>query len=103
MSMTVVVTRDMEPRFRGFLSSIAQEVAPGVYLCPRMSAGVRDRTWAVLVDWFQAHGRGGEAGGSIVMAYREAASANGFAIKTLGLPPRELFDIDGLLLVRRTR
>ena len=30
MPMTVVVTRDVEDRYRGFLTSIMLEVAPGV-------------------------------------------------------------------------
>ena len=32
MPMTVVVTRDVEPRYRGFLASAMLEIAPGVYV-----------------------------------------------------------------------
>ena len=35
MPMTVVVTRDFEARYRGFLTSIMLEIAPGVYACAR--------------------------------------------------------------------
>ncbi|MEL6317336.1 MAG: type I-E CRISPR-associated endoribonuclease Cas2e, partial [Pseudomonadota bacterium] len=31
MPMTVIVTRDVAPRIRGFLASLALEIAPGVY------------------------------------------------------------------------
>jgi len=101
MSLTVIVTRDMEARFRGFLSSIAQEVAPGVYVSPRLSAGVRDRAWAVVSDWFGALNRGGEAGGSIIMAYADRAVVGGVTLRALGTPPREFVDVDGLLMARR--
>ena len=39
MPMTVVVTRDVEARYRGFLASVMLEVAPGVYVSPNLSRG----------------------------------------------------------------
>ena len=33
MPMTVVITRDVEDRYRGFLSSVMLELAPGVVHC----------------------------------------------------------------------
>jgi len=48
MPMTVVVTRDVESRYRGFLASVMLEIAPGVYVSPNLSAGVRERIWSVL-------------------------------------------------------
>ena len=51
MSMTVVVTRNVPDRFRGFLASCMLELAPGVYASPRMSKGVRDRVWRVCDEW----------------------------------------------------
>jgi CRISPR-associated protein Cas2 len=39
MPMTVVVTRDVEDRYRGFLSSVMLELAPGVYTGPRLGRG----------------------------------------------------------------
>lgn len=94
--MTVVVTRDVEPRFRGFLASVMLEVAPGVYTSPRLSAGARDRVWEVMTAWHEALG-----GGSIVMTWRDVQAPGGQAVRMLGLPPRELRDVDGALLVRR--
>ena len=52
MPMTVVVTRNVAPRYRGFLASVMLEIAPGVYTSPRMSRAVRERVWEVLTGWF---------------------------------------------------
>ena len=63
---------------------------------PRMSAGVRDRVWAVMADWWGSLGNG-----SIVMIWRQKDAAGGLAIETLGEPPKEIVDADGILLVKR--
>jgi CRISPR-associated protein Cas2 len=94
--MTVIVTRDVAPRFRGFLASVMLEIAPGVYTSPRLSAGVRERVWEVMRSWFEALG-----GGSIVMTWRDVHAPGGQAVRTLGLPPRRLDEVDGTLLVFR--
>lgn len=91
--MVVIVTRDVADRFRGFLASAMLEIAPGVYTAPRMSAAVRERVWAVLVDWFYSLG-----GGSIVMTWRDAREPCGQGLKTLGLPPIAFAEIDGLVV-----
>ncbi len=96
MPMTVIVTRDVEDRYRGFLSSVMLELAPGVYTGPRMSRGVRDRVWRVLSEWHAALGRG-----TIVMTWREAGAPGSQAVLTLGEARRVLADVDGVLLVRR--
>ncbi len=96
MPMTVIVTRDVEDRYRGFLSSVMLEVATGVYTGPRLSRGVRERVWRVLSDWHVELRRG-----SIVMTWRDTSAAGGQAVLTLGEPSRELVDVDGVLLVRR--
>jgi CRISPR-associated protein Cas2 len=95
MPLAVVITRDVEARYRGFLSSAMLELAPGVYAHPRMSAGVRTRIWAVLSEW---HGR--LRRGSIVMTWAEAAANGGLGLLTLGEPPKEIVAYDSLLLVR---
>ncbi len=95
MPLAVVITRDVEARYRGFLSSAMLELAPGVYAHPRMSAGVRERIWAVLSEW---HGR--LRRGSIVMTWAEAAANGGLGLLTLGEPPKEIVSYDLLLLVR---
>lgn len=96
MPMTVVVTRDVEPRFRGFLASVMLEIAPGVYTGPRMTSGVRERVWEVLADWF-----GHLGGGCVVMTWRDVEAPGGQAIRLLGEPPKTLVDVDGLMLVKR--
>lgn len=96
MPMTVIVSRDVVPRFRGFLASCLLEVAPGVYVSPHMNSGVRERVWSVMEDWFEEAG-----GGSLVLVWREKGLPGGQGIKTLGTPPISLVDLDGVILSRR--
>lgn len=96
MRMTVVVTRDVEDRYRGFLSSTMLEIAPGVYTSPRMTPGIRERIWKVLSDWHGQLGRG-----AIVMTWRDPEAAGGQSLRYLGEPPRTLVEADGMVLVRR--
>jgi CRISPR-associated protein Cas2 len=62
MPMTVVVTRDVADRYRGFLASIMPEIALGVFVSPELSRGVRERLWEVLSGWWD-----GVPGGSVVL------------------------------------
>ncbi|MCB1391026.1 MAG: type I-E CRISPR-associated endoribonuclease Cas2 [Rhodobiaceae bacterium] len=96
MALTMVVTRDVEARYRGFLTSIMLEVAPGVYVAPDLSSGVRERIWAVVTDWWDVLRRG-----SIVMVWRDKSATGNLRIETLGEPPKEIVDADGILLVKR--
>ncbi|MBS4099028.1 MAG: type I-E CRISPR-associated endoribonuclease Cas2 [Sulfuricella sp.] len=97
MALVVVVTRDVTYRFRGFLASTMLEVAPAVYLSPRMNAGVRTRIWDVLSDWY-----GADPQGSIVMVWRDSNETGGVGIANLGSPPCNLVDIDGMWLTRKS-
>jgi CRISPR-associated protein Cas2 len=97
VSMTVVVTRDVAPRIRGFLTSCMLEVAPGVYVSPRMTRAVRERVWDVVAGWFDC-----TSNGCLVMTWREKAWPGGIGLALLGTPPRELREHDGLFLVRRS-
>jgi CRISPR-associated protein Cas2 len=95
MSMTVVVTRNVAARFRGFLASCMLEIAPGVYTAPHLTRGVRERVWNVCCDWF------GEINeGSIVMTWRDESLPGSQGILTLGTPPKELCDHEGVVLAR---
>ena len=94
MPMTVIVTRNVEVRYRGFLASCMLEIAPGVYTGPRASASVRERAWRVLSEWHGALRRG-----SIIMTWRDPSAAGGQGVKMLGEAPRRLLETDGLLLV----
>lgn len=93
MPMTVIVTRDVPLRTRGFLASVMPEVAPGVYTAAELSKAVRERIWAVLMDWHEA-----TQAGSVVMVFRDPGAAGGLGICTLGAPPRRVADLDGVLV-----
>ena len=97
MPMVVVITRDVEARYRGFLGSILLELSPGVYAHPRMSAGVRSRMWDVLNVWYQQLRRG-----SIVMTWSDSAANGGLGLKSLGEPPKQVVSHNAMLLVRRS-
>ena len=90
MSMTVVVTRNVSPRTRGFLSSVMLEVAAGVYTSPRMNAAVRERVWSVLTELFAY-----ENDASVILVYQDKKCTDGQCIQTLGTPPINLIEIDG--------
>lgn len=94
--MTVIVTRDVAQRFRGFLGSCMLEIGPGVYTGPRMTRGVRERVWSVLADWFSETG-----GGSIIMTWSDSSQPGGQEILVLGLPACELVEHDGMFFVRK--
>ena len=93
--MVVIVTRDVADRFRGFLTSVMLEIAPGVYTSPSMSAGTRQRVWGVLEAWFESLG-----GGSIVMTWKDARLPGKQGLATLGLPRREFVVMDGTVITR---
>lgn len=96
MSMTVVVTRNVSDRVRGFLASSMLELAPGVYSASRVSPAVRERIWTVLSDWFPA-----EAAASIVMVWADNQLPGGQSVQVLGVPPVALVELDGMILTRR--
>lgn len=93
--MTIVVTVNVEGRYRGFLASAMLEIAPGVYTSPGMTAGIRDRIWDVLTRWHFELGNG-----TIVMTWRDPTAVGEQRIKTLGEPPKEIVDADGVYLVK---
>lgn len=96
MSMTVVVTRNVSSRVRGFLASAMLELAPGVYSAPRISPAVRERVWTVLEDWFP-----NERDASAVMIWQDREVPGGQAARVLGSPPIDFVNVDGLVLARR--
>ena len=97
MSMSVVLTRNMPGRFRGFLASCMLEVAPGVYVSPDMSVAVRNRLWQVMVDWIELI----PTDGGILIIWTEAGSPSGLAMNSLGWPKTELVDHEGIWLALR--
>ncbi len=97
MALVTIVTRDVPDRFRGFLGSVMPEVAPCTYVSPWMSKGVRERVWSVLSDWHASIGEG-----SIVMVWADSNATGGVGISYLGTPSKELVDLDGLWIVRKS-
>jgi CRISPR-associated protein Cas2 len=95
MPLTILVTRDVEMRYRGFLTSVMLEIAPGVYVAPEMSAAVRVRVWTVMTNWWNTLGRG-----SLTMVWRDTSAPGNLRIETLGEPPKTIVDADGVLLVK---
>lgn len=93
---TILVTRNVRDRFRGFLASCTSEVAAGVYVGFDLNAAVRERIWAVLESWWQL---GCDA--SVVMVWPEADAPGGVRVKTLGEPAVELVEVGDLVLTRR--
>ncbi len=96
MSMTVVVTRNVSNRMRGFLASSMLELAPGVYSAPKISPAVRDRIWGVVSAWFTT-----EQEASVIMLWADPTQPGGQSVRVLGLPPVNLIDLDGLLIAHR--
>ena len=96
MPTAMIVTRNVENRYRGFLTSIMLEVSPGVYVASDLSAGVRTRVWDVLTDWWTTLRTG-----SIVLIWRDIQAVGNLRIETLGEPPKEIVDADGVLLLKR--
>ena len=72
--MTVVVTVNVEARYRGFHASTMLEIAPGVYTSPRMTSGIRERIWGVLSDWYHQLWQG-----AIVMTWHDPGSSRSTA------------------------
>lgn len=97
MALVMIVIRDVPNRFHGFLASVMLEVAPNVFVAPRMSPGIRERVWRVMRDWHRF-----ETEGSLVMVWRDLNATGGVGVSHLGEPPRELVESDGMWLVRRT-
>lgn len=93
--MTIVVTVNVEARYRGFLASAMLEIAPGVYTAPMMTSGIRRRVWDVLTRWHSYSGQG-----AIVMTWRDPSAVGEQRILTLGESPKEIVDADGVHLVK---
>ena len=93
--MTIVVTVNVEARYRGFLASTMLEIAPGVYTSPRMTSGIRERIWGVLSDWYDQLWQG-----AIVMTWHDPAASGQQRIRTLGAAPKTIVDADGVHLVK---
>ncbi len=96
MSMTLITTRNVPDRHRGFLASCMLEVVPGTYIAPRLNQGVRERIWNVMLEWAPLLPT--DAG--ILMIWRQINVASGIGINTIGWPRIDLVEVDSLWLAR---
>ncbi len=97
MALTILITRDVEDRYRGFLSSAMLELSPGVYASPSLSARARDKIWDVVTGW-HAQLRNG----SLMLIFPDSRADGGLAVRSLGSTPRKPVRLDGVLLTLRS-
>lgn len=93
--LTIVVTRDVDNRFRGLLRSAMLEASTSIYVSAQLNREARNRLWDVLERWHQALNRG-----CIVMLWRDPNAFSDIGVKSLGDIPRDLYETDGILLTR---
>lgn len=94
--MTVVVTRNVPDRYRGFLASCMLEIGPGVYTSPTMTEGVRERVWTVLLEWSETL----PEDGGLLITWRDRKEPSGQAIRAIGWPRSDISERDGIWLAR---
>lgn len=94
MSTTIAVTRNLPGRFDGFLTSCMLEVAPGVYVAPRMKKSVRERVWKVMLEWAELM----PEDGGVVLVWRDRNCPSGLSMRTLGWPKKEFIEHEGTWL-----
>lgn len=97
MSMTIAVTRNTPGRFGGFLCSCMQEIAPGVYVAPRMKKAVRERVWQVMMDWAELI----PDDGGVVLFWKSRTAPSGLGIRLVGWPKKEFIEHEGMWLTVR--
>lgn len=93
--LTVIVTRNVEDRYRGFIRSAMLEVSAGIYISPRLNRDARDRLWEVIEKWYQELRRG-----SIIMIWRDKNASGNVGIRVLGETPKEFIETDGFILTK---
>src|SRR5690554_3079713 len=97
MAMTVAVTRNLPDRFHGFLASCMLEVAPGVFVAPTMRKAIRERLWAVMLDWATLV----PSDGGIALFWKSQTAPSGLGLRMIGWPKKELVDHEGVWLTMR--
>lgn len=97
MSMTIAITRNLPGRFDGFIRSCMHELAPGVYVAPRMKKSVRERLWEVMMEWAELI----PEDGGVVLFWRSSKAPSGLGVRVLGWPKKELIEYEGIWLTFR--
>lgn len=91
--MTVLILERVPTSLRGELTRWLLELRAGVFV-GEVSAMVRDKLWEMACE---------RAGGGAAILLHSAAKEQGFAMRTWGLPEREVVDFEGLALLRVPR
>lgn len=94
MAMTVLITTNVEDRYRGFIRSCMPEVDSGLYLSNSLSANARDRLWDILSEWHASL-----RNGSLILIYPDKKAPSGLQIRKLGGQNDKYVDLDGILVV----
>jgi CRISPR-associated protein Cas2 len=94
-ALTIVITRDVDNRFRGLLRSAMLEASTSIYVSAQLNREARNRLWDVLERWHKELNHG-----SIVMLWRDMSASSDIGIKCLGDVSRDLYEADGILLTR---
>ncbi len=89
--MTVIVVERAKPSLRGALTRWMLEVRAGVFV-GTLSQRVREKLWALVCAR-------NTQGGAVMIA--RARNEQGFVISTHGDPSRQVFENEGLWLVRK--
>ncbi|MFW6053283.1 MAG: type I-E CRISPR-associated endoribonuclease Cas2e [Persicimonas sp.] len=97
MAMTIAITRNAPGRFRGFFASCMLEVAPAIYVAPRMKKPVRERVWQTVLDWSEFL----PADGGIILLWKSRQATSGLGMRLVGWPQKELIDHEGIWLATR--
>jgi len=98
MSMTIAVTRNTPGRFHGFLASCMLEIAPGVYVAPRMKKSVRERVWETILDWEEFL----DTDAGVVLFWKSRTAPSGLGVRLLGWPKKDLLEHEGVWLTVRS-
>lgn len=98
MSMTIAVTRNAPNRFDGFFASCMLEIAPSVYVAPRMKKSVRERVWKTVMEWGDL--LPSDAG--VVLFWKSRTAPSGLGVRLLGWPKKELVEHEGTWLAMRS-
>lgn len=95
--MTIAVTRNTPGRFHGFLASCMLEIAPGVYVAPRMKKSVRERVWETMLEWDGL--LSSDAG--VVLFWKSRNAPSGLGVRLLGWPKKDLLEHEDVWLTVR--
>ena len=70
------------------------QVAPGVFVAPKMRKAIRERLWKVMLDWSEYM----DTEGGVVMFWRDRSAPSGLGMRLIGWPKRDLIHCDGIWL-----